>query len=112
MSILLRYKEGFLSPGMYPSSDDQGVLVGEYQMQPNPGLSDYNSTTAWKLYPSNAVGSYAQTTNNKRYWESPCNGLSTPPDMCGGIYQPQAVTVPTQAQPESGCHRVNYYCYD
>jgi len=112
MSILLRYKESFLSPGMYPSSDEQGILAGEYQMQPNPGLSSYNSTTAWELYPSYAVGSYAQITNNKKYWESPCNGLSTPPDMCGGIYQQKTVTAPTQSPPESDCRRVNYYCYD
>jgi hypothetical protein len=110
MFILMNYKEGFLSPGIYPLADDKGLLVGEYKMKENPGLSNYNGATAWSLYPSYAVGSYAQVTNNKKYWPSPCNGYTTPPDMCGGLYQQNKHVETRQAPPQDCCTRVNYYC--
>ena len=108
--IVSNYKETFLSPGVYPVSDDKGLLIGEYKMKKHPGLSNYNASEAWQLYPSYAVGSYAQRTNNKKYWPSPCNGYTTPPDMCGGLYQIKNTTEHTQAPPRSCCQRVNYYC--
>ena len=110
MFILTNNKEGFLSPAAYPISDDKGLLVGEYKMKKNPGLSKYSAATAWSLYPSYAVGSYSQVTNNKKYWPSPCNGYTTPPDMCGGLYQPRHDFVTRQATPRECCQRVNYYC--
>ena len=55
-------KEGFhnLTPGIYPMSDTKGLLYPTYQMKNNPGLSDLDMQRAYKLYPSYAVGSYAQ----------------------------------------------------
>ena len=108
--IVSNYKETFLSPGVYPISDDKGLLLGEYKMKKHPGLSNYNASEAWQLYPSYAVGSYAQITNNKKYWPSPCNGYTTPPDMCGGLYKVKNTAEHTQAPPRSCCQRVNYYC--
>ena len=110
MCILMKYKEGFISSGIYPLSEDKGLLYGEYKMKEHPGLSDYSAATAWSLYPSYAVGSYAQITNNKKYWPTPCNGYTTPPDMCGGLYKPQNHIETTQAPPRPCCRRVNYYC--
>lgn len=110
MLILANNKETFLSPGIYPVTVDKGLLIGEYKMKKNPGLSNYSAATAWSLYPSYALGSYSQVTNNKRYWPSPCNGYTTPPDMCGGLYQQKDVVETRQAPPRECCHRVNYYC--
>ena len=110
MCILMKYKEGFISSGIYPLSEDKGLLYGEYKMKDQPGLSNYNASTAWSLYPSYAVGSYAQVTNNKKYWETPCNGYTIPADMCGGLYKTKLHTDSTQPPPRSCCQRVNYYC--
>ena len=112
MLILNKKKEAFhnLTPGNYPGSDSKGLLYPAYQMKNNPGLSDLDMQKAYKLYPSFAVGSYAQVTNNKRYWPTPCNGLTTPPDMCGGLYKPRHCDHPPVVPPSENCNRVNFYC--
>jgi len=108
--ILKKSKEGFLTPGIYPESDTKGLLYPGYAMQNNPGLSDLDMQKAYTLYPTYAVGSYAQITNNKRYWDSPCNGLTTPPDMCGGLYKKRHCDHPPIVPPREHCNRVNYFC--
>ena len=112
MLILNKKKEAFhnLTPGIYPESDTKGLLYPTYQMKNNPGLSDLDMQKAYKLYPSYAVGSYAQVTNNKRYWSSPCNGLTMPSDMCGGLYKPRHCDHPPVVPPSEHCNRVNYFC--
>jgi hypothetical protein len=108
--ILNNKKEGFMTPGTYPESDTKGLLYPSYQMKNNPGLSDLDMEKAYKLYPTYAVGSYAQVTNNKRYWKSPCNGLTMPSDMCGGLYKTKHCDHPPIVPPREHCDRVNYYC--
>ena len=112
MVILNHKKEGFntLSYGLYPEKDATGLLYPAYEMKNKPGLSNLDIQKAYKLYPSYAVGSYAQVTNNKRYWSTPCNGLTTPPDMCGGLYEPKHCDHPPIVPPSEHCNRVNYYC--
>jgi hypothetical protein len=112
MTILSKKQEGFhnLTPGIFPESNTKGLLYPTYKMKNNPGLSNLDMEKAYKLYPSYAVGSYAQITNNKRYWDSPCNGLTTPPDMCGGLYQLRHCDHPPVVPPREHCNRVNYYC--
>ena len=87
-------RKHFFSPGDYPRSVDGGILsppYGNYPQYPKgpctPGVSDYTYKQAWKLQPPVPLGSYAQVTNNKQFWSSPCNGTSTPPEICGGLYK-------------------------
>ena len=108
--IFKNNKEGFSSPGTYPESDTKGLLYPTYKMKNSTGLSDLDMEKAYKLYPTYAVGSYAQVTNNKRYWESPCNGLTTPPDMCGDLYENHHCDHKPIVPPREHCDRVNYYC--
>ena len=84
--ILSGYKETFLSPGMYPRSDEKGLL-NQYTMRSNPSLSGMTYETESKLFPISAVGSYAQVTNNKRYWSQPCNGTMAPANFCNSLYK-------------------------
>jgi len=115
--VIGNYKEGFssLTPGLFPSSTEYTLLYPEFEMKKNPGLSEFGMAKAYKLYPTFAVGSFAQVTNNKRYWDSPCNGLTTPPEMCGGLYKPSNVSQKNNCtikppKNEWTCNRVNFYC--
>lgn len=110
-------KETFetFSSAPFPTSADTGLLYPGYKMRNNPGLSEFGMEKAYKLYPTYAVGSYAQETNNKRYWDSPCNGWTTPPEMCGGLYKPSNMSEKSRckaniAKNEWTCNRVNFYC--
>jgi hypothetical protein len=111
--ILDGYKETFLSPGVYPQSDEKGIL-NQYTMRSKPELSDATYSSEWLLYPTSPVGSYSQVTNNKRYWEQPCNGLMAPANFCNSLYKKKKITAPTATcRPGLSCpgaERVNFYC--
>jgi hypothetical protein len=105
------YFSNNLNPGQYPISSTKGLLCGDYPQKNNPsGLSNYNSNIGLTLYPDVLLGNYEQTTNNIRYWPTPCNGKTTPPDFCGGMYNEKKFDITTAAPPKTDCLRVNYYC--
>jgi len=113
-------KENFLSrsiyfsnnvnPGEYPLTVTKGVLHGYYPEKKNTGLSNYSSNGSLILSPEVELGSYAQTTNNKREWETPCDGSSIPSTLCGGMYDKKLYEKTLPAPPKSNCSRVNYHC--
>ena len=105
-------KETFIARGEYPLAVDNPMMEDSQFPYDKPGgLSDESYRTQWKEYPVGEIGSYQQTTNNVRYWASPCNGTTAPADMCGGLYEkivPEKNCFP--APPQKHCLRVNYYC--
>jgi hypothetical protein len=103
-------KETFISSGKYPQSVDNPVLQGMYPFKSPGGLSNWNYSSQWKLYPTWAVGSYDQKTNNIKNWAQPCNGTAAPADICGGLYDPIKVEDTCTPPPAKNCRRVNYYC--
>ena len=112
--ILAGYKkEAFLSPGIYPESDMKGIL-NQYKMRSNPELSSMTYEQESLLYPISPVGSYKQTTNNKRYWSQPCNGTMSPATFCNSLYQEKNIEKPAAiCRPNLDCtngKRVNFYC--
>jgi hypothetical protein len=113
LTILAGYKEPFLSPGIYPESDMRGIL-NQYQMRSNPKLSDETYESESRLYPIYSVGSYKQITNNKRYWEQPCNGTMAPANFCNSLYDKKNIEdTQTICRPGLDCNagnRVNFYC--
>jgi len=110
--ILGGAKETFISRGAYPKSLDKRILSDTYPMKTPGGLSNWNYSNQWELYPTWAVGSYAQKTNNIKNWSQPCNGTAAPADVCGGLYNPIKVKDPCiHGPPVRNCLRVNYYCY-
>ena len=106
-------KEMFISYGKYPNSVEHPMMEGSLYPYKNPrGLSDASYRDQWLKFPLWAVGSYEQKTNNVRYWSGPCNGTSSPADLCGGLYEKieeKKSCIP--APPKKFCKtRVNYYC--
>ena len=104
-------REGFVSSGIYPESVDKQILTNSYPLKTPGGLSSWNYSSQWKLFPIWADGSYAQKTNNIKNWPQPCNGTAAPADLCGVLYN--TIKVPENCispPPKRNCKRVNYYC--
>ena len=101
--------ENFLSPGDYPLSIDKPLLVGDYNLSPNPGITNNGSQAIFKDYPVFPVSSCG--TNNIRYWRRPNNGQCTPASMCGGLYTDteQKIPPPPVAPEWDNGIRVNYF---
>ena len=75
--VLSGYKENFeLMPSKVPS---RLLLDGVYPVKPNPGLSDNGNNAQYLLDPNEFAGSYKSVTNNKKEWDTPCDGSSFPP---------------------------------
>ena len=118
--ILSKRKEGFIMGSPFPYSVTKGLLAppfGDFTMKKRDTqgnrLSKSNYVSAWELYPQTPAGSYSQVTNNKQYWDTPCNGTTTPTEMCGGFYNKRKVKshppLPyPPLSPQTGV-RVNYY---
>jgi hypothetical protein len=82
--------DNLLRPGKYSISDDKPLLHGYYNIKDNTNVTKNNNYNIWKEYPV-YENSYKQETNNKRYWETPDNGLCSPAEFCGTPYSPTNV---------------------
>ena len=101
--FMFKYRESFVSNndnstqslgsdmGPYPSSLSRFYLQDLFPIRPHPGIldgdDDETESKMWWHYPIFKEGSYAQVTNNIRYYNNPDTGRCTPPDMCGTIYR-------------------------
>ena len=105
--------EGFinLEPGSFPETVDGPLLVNDYPLKQNMGVSKNTYETNYDYYPVFG-SSYKQHTNNVRYWATPDDGMCAPAEMCGGLYSQKKINLPkTPAYiPFSSPQiRVNYY---
>ena len=110
--VLSGYKENFeLSmAGEYPSAFTKAMLSDIYNVNPNPGLSNRTINTQYLLDPNEFAGGYDQATNNKKYWDSPCDGTAYPPNICGGLYEKTKMKKEKVCNPGFDCRRVGFYC--
>jgi hypothetical protein len=112
-------KEGFRSylnldnPDVYPGSEDVPILTGDYKYTGSKTVSDRNYSDGWWKYPVFKVGSYAQITNNLRYWRNPDDAQCAPAEMCDALYENKKVdsniSHPLPPVGDSPGTRVNYY---
>jgi len=105
-------KEPFADAGEYPKSVETPILQGDYNVQSSPGVSSLGVEDIYTNYPTFPINSCAN--NNVRYWRKPTNGLCSPPELCGGLYDDTEQVIPPPAIPptwDSGT-RVNFYEYD
>lgn len=122
-SLVFNYKslsEGFqnlANPGLYPTSDDLPLLADTYPYTGTKTVSTNNYQDIWWKYPVFRVGSYAQITNNLKYWENPDDGECIRADFCGALYENKKIRSnlseplpPVEFSPNEV--RVNYYNAD
>ena len=113
MSLFKYSKEGFhnLSPGSFPIDVDVPILHEDYPLKQHMGLSNNTYEMNSSYYPIFG-SSYKQRTNNVRYWSTPNNGMCSPADFCGGLYNNKKIDVPQTPMSisfDSPDIRVNYY---
>ena len=109
--VLSGYKENFeLLPGSYPDSLSNPLLSDIYRVKQHPGLSNNTISTQYLLDPDEFAGGYNQAINNKKYWDSPCDGTSYPPNICGGLYEKKSIEKKQFCNPGFNCRRVGFYC--
>jgi hypothetical protein len=109
--------EGFttINHGDYPKSEEYPILSPGYTYTGNKQLSDVTYADIWQDYPAYPVGSYAQMTNNLKYWKSPDNGLCVRANFCDTLYKDKEVpsniisALGPAPVPNKGQVRVNYY---
>jgi len=76
----------------YPKSQDEPLLYGYYNVKENTNVTKNNNYNIWEEYPV-YPNSYKQETNNKRYWNTPDNGLCSPAEFCGTPYSPTNIKI-------------------
>ena len=113
IALLKKSKEGYhnLSPGSFPIDVDVPILHEVYPLKENMGVSDNTYEMNSSYYPIFG-SSYKQHTNNVRYWSTPNNGMCSPADFCGGLYNNKKIDVPQTPMSmslDSPDIRVNYY---
>ena len=104
--VLSGHKENFeLMPDNFPS---RLLLADSYPVKASKWVNTGN-----QQYLINAIefaGDYKQSTNNKKYWETPCNGSTTIHDVCGELYGETNIKKDESCQPGFDCRRVGFFC--
>ena len=91
-------------------------LLDSYPSTKRETVSDNSSRDVWFYYPSFAVNSFKQLTNNLKYFKNPDIGTCTATEFCGSFYKDkpkkeQHSNVVQELPPvpvENGI-RINYY---
>jgi hypothetical protein len=71
--------------GKYPISVYQAIL-DSYPLIGKNITIDNTYNKIWWRYPTFTEGSYAQLTNNLKYWINPDEGICIRADFCGAVY--------------------------
>ena len=95
--------------GMFPSEVTFPLLKDIYPVSKKTQHLSINNSEKNYSYSNNSTANYKQETNNKRHWNTPCNGWTTPASVCGGLYE-KILPMPKNITPPRCCIRVNYYC--
>jgi hypothetical protein len=72
-----------LLPGDYPTKP----ILNEYPAIGSNETSDKSYFDIWWKYPTFELGSFAQITNNLKYYRNPDNGKCVRADMCNAMYK-------------------------
>lgn len=101
--------------GCYPDAQTQVLVQDTYPPIGKNQISDDTANDIWFYYPTFALGSYEQITNNIRYSRNPDIGRCTPASMCGALYHQKYlgsnIITPLPPVSETGT-RVGYFTTD
>ena len=113
------FQEGYdnylANQGMLHTSESGPILADSYPFTGKKTVSDNNYDTRWKDYPVYEVGSYAQLTNNLRYWKNPDESQCRTPEFCNALYDDIQIDsniskpLPPAPSVDNDNIRVNYY---
>ena len=78
-----------LNPAKFPN---KLLLADMYNVKPDPGLSGNDAHNQYLLNPNEFACGYNQASNNKKNWDTPCDGTAYPPSICGGLYKKKHFT--------------------
>ena len=104
--------------GSYPNADNDPILVNSYPTTGSKTVSNNNYSDIWQNYPIFTVGSYAQFTNNLKYWQNPDDGECRTAEFCGALYKDKKVNsnivtpLPPAPPVNQNSVRVGYYKTD
>ena len=91
------------------------LLADSYPSTGRSTVSDNNYNTRWQDYPVFGVGSFAQITNNLRYWKNPDESQCRTPEFCNALYNDKQVEsniskpLPPAPAVDNNNIRVNFY---
>ena len=91
------------------------LLADSYPSTGRSTVSDNNYDTRWQDYPVFGVGSFAQITNNLRYWKNPDESQCRTPEFCNALYNDKQVMsniskpLPPAPAVDNNNIRVNFY---
>ena len=91
------------------------LLADSYPSTGRSTVSDNNYDTRWQDYPVFGVGSFAQITNNLRYWKNPDESQCRTPEFCNALYNDKQVEsniskpLPPAPAVDNNNIRVNFY---
>ena len=106
--VLSGHKENFeLMPDNFPS---RLLLADSYPVKARGGLNNTGNNQQYLINPVEFAGDYKKSTNNKKYWETPCNGTTTIHDVCGDLYGETDIKKDESCQPGFDCRRVGFFC--
>ena len=83
LSPIVKCIEGL--EGIYPGSVEKPIL-DTYPLSSRRGVGNGGNVNKNNNNPILSVSSYEQTTNNLRYTYNPDNGLCSPAEFCGALY--------------------------
>lgn len=100
------------TPGTYPQSLE-GAILNDFPHIGRNSVSNESASTNWWHYPTFGLPSFAQITNNLRFFKNPDIGTCVRPDMCGALYHskrnaPNEI-IPLPPAQEGGGARVGYF---
>ena len=97
------------SIGTYPNAQMNVLVQDSFPPIGKNALSNDDANDIWQHYPTVAVGSYDQVTNNVRHPNNPDIGRCTPASMCGALYHDRPSVTPLPPVEMGHGTRIGYF---
>lgn len=97
--------------GAYPKQHNDPLLADTYEKNENIVPTRLTQEDLKKYKPRTPIKSYAQITNNYKYWDTPNNGECKPASFCDAYYKKKVHKVREIEAPLTNNKRVNFFNY-